>query len=237
MTKVTENSVTAKPTFVNLVILLQNEANKRIRDFIDGLTEETEVKGMLTKWQYSDILTATDKKKEWTLEALKERVTARKQKELDKSLNEKLARLETVYSAPEFVSAEISVEWKKSRMWGNNPTAQAHVIVKDETYGRSSDRYNSGSIGGCGYDKQSTAVANSLNQSNSFLKLLYTLKDQNPTIDNRELFGYGSGNGILPYLEGGVGVSCYPTIFEKVGFEFKYKVNGKSFDYFEITKK
>ena len=51
-----------------------------------------------------------------------------------------------------------------------------------------------------------------------------------------ELFGYGAGYGILPYFEGGVGVSCYPKIFEKIGFNFRQTGNGKMYDSFEVTK-
>ena len=39
--------------------------------------------------------------------------------------------------------------------------------------------------------------------------------------DNRNIFGYGSGYGILPYFEGGVGVSSYYKIFNTIGLEFK----------------
>jgi len=51
----------------------------------------------------------------------------------------------------------------------------------------------------------------------------------------REIFGYGSGYRVLPYFEGGVGVSCYPEIFKKIGFNFRQTASGKHFDAFEVT--
>jgi hypothetical protein len=65
---------------------------------------------------------------------------------------------------------------------------------------------------------------------------LYTEKEKNVTAKNHEILGYGSGYGILPSIEGGVGVSCYPTIFKNVGFEFKTTASGKSFDAYSIEK-
>ncbi len=37
-------------------------------------------------------------------------------------------------------------------------------------------------------------------------------------IDNRDICGYGSGHGAIPYFEGGVGVTCFFEILEKCGF-------------------
>jgi hypothetical protein len=117
-------------------------------------------------------------------------------------------------------------------MWGNNPTAEAEVYTDYR------DVYNSGSIGGCGYDKESTAVANVLNQSNEVLKLLYTLKNKkcNVELKNNDMFSYGAGYGITPSIEGGVGVSCYNRIFNKVGYKFSKVSSGKTFDVYKIEK-
>jgi len=124
----------------------------------------------------------------------------------------------------------ITVEWKKSSMWGSNPTAETRVF--DLGF------ISSGSIGGCGYDKCSTAVANVLNQIPQFRKLMFELKNKlsNCKKQNREVFGYGSGYGILPTFEGGVGVSCYDRIFNAIGYEFKTVSSGKAFDVYRISK-
>lgn len=168
----------------------------------------------------------------WDIDSLKVFLIARKTKQTAKEIDKQLARLIAVQNAPDLQSITVSMEWKKSRMWGMNPNAEARINAGDN-----SDYYQSGSIGGCGYDKGSTAVANAINQSNAVLKALYLVKEDNIAINNRELFGYGSGYGILPYFEGGVGVSCYPAIFDKIGFEFKTTASGKTFDVYTATKK
>ena len=122
-------------------------------------------------------------------------------------------------------------------MWGSNPSADCVYSYRDANGDLRSNRVLSGSIGGCGYDKQSEAVARCLNQINEILKLLYTIKNDNIGENNRDLFGYGSGYGITPSIEGGVGVSCYPYIFEKLGYEFKTIASGNTFDVYTITKK
>lgn len=122
----------------------------------------------------------------------------------------------------------IGVNWAKSKMWGMNPTAEAYI----NGFGSVS----SGSISGCGYDKQSTAVANVLNQVPQFLQLLYTEKNKKVKLSNRELFGYGAGYGILPSFEGGIGVNCYDRIFNKIGYKFETISSGKMFDCYRITK-
>jgi hypothetical protein len=67
---------------------------------------------------------------------------------------------------------------------------------------------------------------------------MYLLKDVASTgVSNHNLFGYGSGYGLTPSIEGGVGVSCYPGIFDKLGYKFETIASGKTFDVFAITKK
>lgn len=80
-----------------------------------------------------------------------------------------------------------------------------------------------GSSHDIGCDRQSMAVAKALNKSNQVLKILYTMKEkglQEGKKDNRDILGYGSGYGTLPYFEGGVGVSCYRKILEIAGYEY-----------------
>ena len=95
--------------------------------------------------------------------------------------------------------------------------------------------------GGWGYDKLSTAIAEVLNQYYPLIKLMYKYIDDKMfeeaslTIDNHEVLGYGSGYGILPYFESGVGVSCFYKIFDNLGLKFAeitdnfYRITRKSF--------
>jgi hypothetical protein len=161
-----------------------------------------------------------------SLEDAKSYILSRIDKKLQKTIKAKREKLEAVSDAPEFHSMEVSVEWSRSY----NPRANGR-----DGYGV----YDSGLIGGAGYDKLSTAVAEVLNQSNSLLKLLYIEKENSANVlkKNHDLFGYGSGYGLLPAIEGGVGVSCYDRIFEKVGVTFRKVAYGKNFDAYILEKK
>lgn len=212
----------------NLISALNAEAQKRMSDFVTDIDKVEK----FDSWYYSELMPKGSKKQFNTISENREYLKARKQKQIQKQLHKELERINTVFNAPEMKSASVSIEWKKSATWGSNPRSEASVAYSD--YSR--NVYDSGSISGCGYDKESTAFARALNQSNSFLKALYELKDANIEKSNHELFGYGSGYGILPYLEGGVGVSCFYRIFEKIGFKMEHAASGKTFDFYTISK-
>lgn len=167
-----------------------------------------------------------------------ELATKRALKAIEKDTAAELAKLDRVAQAADLTSVSISVDWVRSYMWGYNPHVEAYTNTGKHT----------GKAGGCGYDKESAAIAEALNQCDSVLKMLYTLKenglragqsDESTTActgrDNRNICGYGSGYGITPYFEGGVGSSCFWSIFEKCG----YKVtghHGKHSDFYSIEK-
>ena len=163
---------------------------------------------------------------------------ARYEKQLAKETAEKLAHLETVEAAPDLQYIELNVSWKRSSCYGSHPTAEA----------RTNNGFTSGHAGGWGYDKESAAVAEAFNKNNSILKALYMLKetalqaggsDSSTTactgVDNRNICGYGSGYSILPYFEGGVGVSCFWSILEKCGFKCSAHY-GKHETFYSICK-
>lgn len=215
--------------FSNIQNELGKEASKRFTEFKNEVNamQSTEL-----NWRLRDVLPKGKDVSQLPLPKLQEYLINRRYKQDEKSLNDKLKQLKTISEGGELISATISVEWKRSRMWGSNPTAEARVETTKGWF-----VFNSGSIGGCGYDKLSTAVASCLTQCNALLNSMYHIKNERPTEDNRTIFGYGSGSGLLPSIEGGVGVSCYPKIFNTLGFEFKTTASGKSFDVYTITKK
>jgi hypothetical protein len=217
----------------NLINHITEENKRELNESLSDLKKETSIKDILNKWYYNNLIPASSRNRDWeNVDQLKDYLIKRLNKKAAKKLNDQLSHIEQVKSAKELKIITISVEWKKSQMWGKNPTAEATVFYTDGTC----EHFNSGSISGCGYDKESVAVAKAVNQSLSFRKLLYTLKDINIETKNHELFSYGIGYGILPHLEGGVGVSCYDDIMQKVGFSFKTIASGKTFDVFEISK-
>lgn len=137
----------------------------------------------------------------------------------DKMLAEDIDRIVEIEGADDFKGElAVTVEWKKSRMWGSNPTAHT------------SDGDRSESIGGCGYDKESTAIAEVLNRNLSLLKLMYGRKNkdykqwedlESQSDYNHKVLGYGSGYSILPRFEGGVGVSSHQRMMENLGLEMR----------------
>ena len=105
-----------------------------------------------------------------------------------------------------------------------------------------------GTASGCGYDKESAAIAEALNQCDSVLQLLYTYKenalaagesDESKTAScgrsNCSIIGYGAGYGAIPYFEGGVGSSCFWSILKKCGFTVTGH-HGTHSDFYTIEK-
>ncbi len=221
----------------NLIKVIEAEQKKRLTDFINSINEVQDLKGLNT-WQYNDLLPRGKKVDTLSLSQYKAYLISRKEKATYKAIEREVKRVTTVANAGTLLSVKINIEWKRSKMWGSNPKAECWYSFIDKNGNRDSNYVVSGSIGGCGYDKGSTAVAECLNQINEVLKPLYNYKNtaliNDSTAKNHELLGYGSGYGILPSIEGGVGVSCYPTIFKKIGFDFKTLASGSNFDVYTI---
>jgi len=226
----------------NLIKAIETEQKNRLDNFILEVNAIENLQD-LKKWQYDDLLPKGKNMTAFTLVAYKAYLIDRKQKSVYKSIEREVKKINAVSNAGILLDVKISIEWKRSAMWGSNPKAECWYSYTNKDGDYQSGYVVSGSIGGCGYDKQSTAVADCLNQINEVLKLLYTLKNDNHvgTVKNendlnRSLFGYGSGYGILPSIEGGVGVSCYNPIFNKLGYEFKTVASGKTYDVYTISK-
>ncbi len=211
----------------NLAAAIKKEVKKnaQYRTELINTMQDANIKNL--DWRLKDLLTAGQKQKSYSLKELKAILKLRLSIYINKKIESELKKLQFA-ELQEIDSLTINVIWKKSATWGMNPTAEAFI------YGLGT--VSSGSITGCGYDKQSTAVANVLNQVPQFLQKLYELKNKKVNISNSELFGYGSGSGLLPYFAGGVGVNCYPAIFEKIGYKFETVCSGKMFDCYRITK-
>lgn len=175
-----------------------------------------------------------------TFEEQKEKAIAQYKKRLNAQLEKQIKEIEEIEKAPDFTGELIiTVEWKDSRMWRSNPRAYTNYGFKGD------------SIGGCGYDKLSTATAQALNSDKRILKLMYIAKNKllakkhyNPDgslmSDNdihRKFLGYGSGYNILPKFEGGVGVSCHQRIIEGLGLVWKNITSTDSTDVYLITTK
>lgn len=213
--------------FSNLLTAFINKQIEDLKEFSNGLESETD----FNKWYYNQLCTKAKPISSFSnTHDLKLFLISRKQKEQAKKLKAVQNKLKLVSEAPELFKINISVEWKKSATWGANPTAEVRVLTTDGY------KLFIGKASGCGYDKESAAIAQALNQSYSFLNLIYSIRENNTTESLRELLGYGSGYGLFPRLEGGVGVSCFRSIFEKLGFKWEDISHGKSFDVYTVSK-
>lgn len=164
--------------------------------------------------------------------------TKRALKEIEKDTAAQLEKLDRVAQAADLTYISISIEWVRSRTWDYNP----HVEIRTNT------GFYNGTASGCGYDKESAAIAEAFNQCDSVLKALYTLKenglqagqsDESKTAacgrSNGSICGYGAGYGSIPYFEGGAGASCFWEILRKCG----YKTTGhhaKHSDFYSVEK-
>ncbi len=102
-----------------------------------------------------------------TREKAVEFATARAIKAIEKETAAKLTQLDEVATAADLNHISVSVDWVRSQTWGYNPRVEV----------RTNTGFFTGSASGCGYDKESAAIADAFNKSNSILKALYTLKE------------------------------------------------------------
>lgn len=219
----------------NLISAIEDESAKNFREFTFNLLKVRK-HDQLNTYPYKDLLSPNKILKDKTLKESKNYLLERKSKKLKVSLQKKISSIQEIFQAGDLNFIKILVEWKKSRIWGMNPTAEIWVQFFNKEDEIDSDYFRSSSISGYGYDKLSTAVAEALNQSPQVLKLLYSKKNKKPLDSNRELLGYGSGHGILPRFEGGVGIESHRKIFENLGFKWQNIANGKTFGIYTVKK-
>jgi len=145
---------------------------------------------------------------------------------------------------PEYI--RIDVSWKKSTTWGANPTAE---VWTDEYLG------SSRSVGGCGYDKESTAIAEPFNRSKQMAKIAIIAKfidtkykDLNWkekykkgiftcffTCSDGVRFSIFHNNGI--YWEGGVGASSFINCIKTAGYKMEAEFHPKYSDCYQLSFK
>lgn len=182
----------------------------------------------VTRWNQYQNGTITREK---CLEYAVKRIENKYKNDLEKDIS----RLDTIANAADIQSISVSIVWKKSRVWGYNPTAEVRI---ETSKGYS---YNTGTASGCGYDKRSAAVGSALNGLNAAVKLLCDLKESNMLenenkYSNADYIAYGAGYGAIPYYEGGVGYSCFDNIFNIAGFKRVCFNETKTTDYYYYEK-
>lgn len=166
------------------------------------------------------------------------------ERQKDNRNKKELARIETEKAQRPVESLTITIEWKRSYTWGMNPNAS--VEVKYKTGENLFYRDSGFKASGCGYDKESTVIAEIFNK---YLKYkLYQCRVGEFRIngkDNTHPYGVSYYNGYTktndngdvstPRFNGGVGTSCYYKISEFIGGKFENIANGKTFGVFKYT--
>ena len=206
--------------FENLKALLIKETNEQKADKRQYIEEGFHYNRDAGLKRYStDAKWAAYQAGELTREKAVEIAVQRAWRGIEKEHREKLQDLESAEAVPDAESVSIRVTWKRSRTWGYNP--HAVVIVNGV------NRYE-GKASGAGYDKLSTAIAEALNQSAVIRRALYQAKEKalqegKNGRSNRECIAYGAGYGVLPYFEGGVGLSSTECVFNACGLKMKIR--------------
>ena len=140
-----------------------------------------------------------------------------------KRLKADMAKLRAAIKADDPGDITIAVSWIRSRTWGANPA----VVV---SAGRET---TDGSASGCGYDKESAAVAAAMNKNASIRRLWCSFAEcgfkfpYSMVCDN---------DSPIPFMDGGCGMSSVRAVFEALGYNW-YEHHGKAFDYYRATKK
>lgn len=194
--------------------------------------EELETKTaaeLLNSWYYRDqttpktfaALKATNPDEKPAADIL-DRIKAKKARQEAKRTAERLAKLTAAEAAAVAPAVDISVEFYRSRTWGWNPhvTIRARATVTED------------SASGCGYDKESAAIAGAMNANPEIMRILYD------HAETGEPFPYSVHTFAgLPSFDGGCGVSCFRDVFEACGYEWRQVASGKTFNAYTITLK
>lgn len=127
-----------------------------------------------------------------------------------------LDRIERADNGGKVTEIHISVDWKKSRTWGSNPTAEVWLHYDLGEKGGGIAYVKSASIGGAGYDKRSTAVSEAFSKLNN---------DAKAALDRLVFEGgekvwkeYVFNRFPVPHLSfGGKGMSTFTGLFPYIG--------------------
>ena len=206
------------------------EAKKQLKKHIDSVKCnysndcESTKEEIISSWWFKEIFTKREIKKilnnaHCTKESILKLVVLKKIEEATEATNKFIDSLDSVVNIELPKEIQINVEWKHSRTWGYNPTAEVWANV----YSKSS------SISGCGYDKRSAATAEAFNKNEVFKKILLICA-YNDHKNKNKTYGYywSVFSGI--YFEGGVGFESHDHILINAGYKNVNRSGGKAWD-------
>lgn len=125
---------------------------------------------------------------------------------------------------PDVVTLRISVQWHRSRTWGNCPKAYWNCDFADGTYKSGIE-----TCSGCGYDKESTVIAE------IFEKCCSGMLWRKRNTKKEAPYGCRVKGTWFPHFSGGVGTSCYVRITEFLGGKWEHTGWTNSSDTYLIT--
>lgn len=156
-------------------------------------------------------------------------VLARAERRYTKEHEATCNRIAHACSMPEPYSIEMNVQWKRNRTWGMNP--HADVTVRGEGFTDNGE----GKASGCGYDKESTAVAEACNQCPMLTKVVLECAYRDYLENTRTTGYYFDSCGAV--LEGGMGMGTIRAICERAGLTMTHTLSGKSYDTYIFDRK
>lgn len=148
-------------------------------------------------------------------------------RKLEKRKAAALARIDAA-TVDSIKAARITVDWKKSRYWGNCPTAEVEIWTAGGQYFNATGRAS-----GCGYDKESAAIAQALGGLAAFDNLIF---DNFRKAKNTGQPFYFRKCDALPFLEiSGCGVGVLAQWVKMSGYKWTEQ-HGKKWDFYEFEK-
>lgn len=214
--------------YENIKKAIATHEEKTLADFRAELEKKTAGE-LVGSWYYRQYMTPK------TFEAVKalapdeypaagilEKIEAKKARVEAKNTAGRLAKVEAAENAHEIQTGHVEVEFIRSRTWGYNPHAAAYGAT----------RRTEGSASGCGYDKESTAIASALNDNPDFMRILYDHAEKGLAFPYSVNVWAG-----VPYFDGGCGVSCFRNVFDACGYTWEQVVNGRNVTAYQITRK
>lgn len=149
----------------------------------------------------------------------------------EREYERRLDDLRSVEEAGDFEDGTIVVDWEKSSM-GDQAQATFDYRYRDSNGNRCYRRVEGPRTTGCGYDKQSTAVATALDRSPEFRKAVYDQME-----DGRQFSVIQrNGAGIPPRFERGIGMSTYRCDLPKAGIELDQTIDHPKVDVYSIRR-
>lgn len=156
----------------------------------------------------------------------KDKMLSKFQRINNKEREKKLQKLADVAALSPLESVSINVEWKRNPTWGHNPTAEVRAF--GDGY---SAKLTVGKASGCGYDKESAAIATAMNGNRQILRAMYDHAERGGTFPY-SVYTYAG----LPYFDGGCGVSCFRNVFEAMGYKWHDIAHGKTYDVYSVER-